>query len=952
MVWKRRENDLSKGKQIAKLILLFIAISGFFTSIGKAQTTGSLKGQVTDSGTSEPVFGVNIFITELGRGAATDLDGNYSVENVPAGTYEVRFSYLGYVTQNIPVVITAGETVDVNVSLSPDLIEGEEITVLAQAAGQVAAIKQQMESNTIVNVVSKEKLAELPDNNAAESVGRLPGVSVQRNAGEASKVVVRGLSPKFNSITVNGIKIPGSDPADRSVDLSLVPSEVLDGIEVFKALTPDKDADAVGGTVNLLVKKAPIGLNGSTSFEYGYNDLRQELGQYKGSLNLSNRFLDDKLGVLVTGSFQKANRSSEQLDNNLLFNRADSTLRTENLNLADTRETRKRYGASISLDYDLDNTDLFLSSFMGRTDRDELRLRKRYRVGNTRVEYDLRDRERTEILYTNSLRGVHSKDIFKVDWQLAHSYSLGKQPYGNYARFQELGAFKNGLIDYQGPEVIPGFARNDLNATWFQYGTFNTSRSTNRDLTAELNAQIDYEIANINGFIKFGGKYKDKKRIYDVDELRTDYNVVSEIGQANPDLFDLYNSTHIAISNFIDPDYDNPDFLDGDYEMTVGLDQQGLADFYETYSSRYELNRTIDLSDYTAGETVSAGYVMAEMNFGPKVTLIPGFRYEYTENFYEGKFGKPTGNLGQSGTIIDTTGGQNYGELLPQVHLKVNIIEGVDLRLAYTESLSRPDYYNLVPFEQVNDAEQVLARGNPNLKHTKASNYDVFLSFYKSSLGYFSVGAFYKELDDIDYIRVTRLTEGEYANYELTSPVNSDEITTVKGVEFDLQTDFRFLPKPLNGLILSANLAFINSETFFPYFKIGPRDPNPPFRPTIVDTVRAGKLPGQPDVTAAVTIGYEIGLFSARLSLSHQQEILQQISTQSITDQLSDGFNFWDFRLNQSFRKIPGFTFFVNINNLTSESERSTMGSGTGESRLTQVNNFGMNASTGFRYKF
>lgn len=946
---------LSKKDSARLLSKIAIAVAMLFvvTQTGFAQERGVITGVVTDSLTAEPIFGVNVFIASLNKGNASDFDGKYTIQNVPAGTYSVRFSYLGYLEKTVNVEVVGGETLQLDVILTPDLILGEEVVVLAQAAGQVAAIKQQLNSNTIVNVVSKERLSELPDNNAAESVGRLPGVSVQRNAGEASKVVVRGLSPKFNSITVNGIKIPGSDPTDRSVDLSLIPPEVLDGIEVFKALTPDKDADAVGGTVNLLVKKAPSGLQGSASVETGYNDFSGEFGQYKGSLNLSNRFLEDKLGVMVTGSIQRANRSSALLDAVWYESESiDSLLVIENLNLTDTREIRERYGASISMDYSLDKSAFYFSSFMGRTDRDELRIRKRYRVGNTRVEYDLRDRELFEILYTNSLRAEHEVQDFEIDWQLAHSYSLGKTPYSNYARFQELGAFTSGLVDTD-PTLIPDFARNDLGATWFQYGTFNTSRSTNRDLTAELNVAYNFELSDLLfGSIKTGGKYKNKQRNYDTNENRTDYNVISEIGQSNPDLFELYNDTHIAISNFIDPDFSGPDFGNSVYDLTPGLDADLINDFYSTYSSSYEKNRTTDLNDYEAGEEVSAAYLMAELNIGPRITFIPGFRIEHTHNFYEGNFGHLTGNLGQTGEIIDTTGGQSYTEFLPQIHFKLNITEGIDLRLAYTETLSRPDYFNLVPYQNINEPEQTISEGNPNLKHTTAANYDAFISFYKSSLGYFSVGAFYKELENIDYVRTTRLTDGEFANFDLTSPINSEYTSTVKGVEFDLQTDFRFLPAPLNGFIVSANVAFIRSETFFPYFKIGPRSPEPPFTPTIVDTVRSGKLPGQPDVTGALTIGYEIGLFSARLSLSHQDIILNEVASTSIEDRITDGFNFWDFRLNQSFKSIEGLTFFVNINNVTSETERAIVGSGLTNSKLSQEYIYGLNASTGLRYTF
>lgn len=945
--------NISTTYLFRKLSMCFFSIVTIilFSSVEiQAQEVGVLKGVVRDSTSNELILGANIFIFDLSRGTATNTSGSYEIKNIPAGNYEVRFSYIGYVTKTLSVDIEEGEETNLSVLLKQDVFEGEEITVLAQAAGQVAAIKQQMESNTIVNVVSKERLSELPDQNAAESVARLPGVSVQRDAGEASKVVVRGLSPRFNSITVNGIRLPGSGD-DRSVDLSLVPSEILGGIEVFKALTPDKDGDAVGGTVNLLVRKAPNNFQGSASAETGYNDLRNEFGQYKFSTNLSDRFLNNKLGVLVSGSIQRTNRSSTLFDDDLVFNISDSTLRTENLNLTDTREIRDKYGLSASLDFEInENNELFFSSLFGKTDRDEQRYRKRYRVGSTRTEYDSRDRQRFETIYSNALSGIHNWSIVEIDWQTSYSHSLSKTPYSNYARFLELGAFRNGLDD-SNPDSIVAAANNDFDETYFQYGTFNTERRTEGSFTAALNAKIKFDISNnIDGYFKIGGKYRDKSKFVNQDEDRTDFEVVSQIGQDNPDDFDLYNSTHIAISNFTNSNYSSPT-IDGRYIINPGLDADALGNFYNRFSNFYEDNRVTDLSDYEAGENISAFYGMMEMNFGPKVTLLSGLRYEYTDNFYEGKFGILTGTLGQNGAISDTTGGQTYGELLPQFHLKVNIVEGIDVRLAYTESLSRPNYSNLVPYRVVNTSEQFLSEGNPDLKHSTSVNYDAFLSFYKNSIGYVSVGLFYKELENIDYIRTTRVQGGDYSGYELTSPVNAVGVSTVKGIEIDLQTDFRYLPKPLNGLILSTNIAFINSETFFPVFKIGPRSPDPPFRPTLIDTVRSGKLPGQPDVTASFTLGYEIGLFSARASLAYQQAILDDIAVTSITDGLSEGFNFWDFRLNQSFKRARNITYFLNINNVLSESEREFVGSDN-ISRKSRDFGYGLTASTGIKVKF
>ncbi|MEX0719574.1 MAG: TonB-dependent receptor [Balneolaceae bacterium] len=913
-----------------------------------AQTTGIITGQVTDSTNNEPVYGANVFIEELSRGDATGANGGFRITNVAAGTYDIRFSYLGYKTKRVGVEVREGETTVLETALVPDYVMGEDIQVLAQAAGQIAAIKDQLQSNTIVNVVSSERISELPDQNAAESIGRLPGVSVQRNAGEAQKVVVRGLSPKFNSITVNGVRLPGTDSNDRSVDLSLIPSDVLGGIEVFKALTPDKDGDAVGGTVNLLIREAPSGFRGEVRAQTGYNQIQDEFGQYKVSFNMSNRFFDEKLGVLVTGSIQQADRSSEILEADYSYRQETGGVEIENLNLADILETRQRYGASLSVDYDLDKSSFFLSSFMGKTDRDEVRRRKRYRVGNGRVEYDLRDRIINNQVFSNSLRGEHNLDWLKADWQVSHSYSLTKRPYSVYSRFQELTAYEDGLIDNEGPRPIPQFARNNLNNTWFHYSSFDPQRGTDRDLTGELNFQVPFEISAIgNGLVKFGGKYRDKKRIQDIDSYQTDFGVVSEIGRNNPE-YDLYNDEHIRISNFLNPEFSADNFLDGEYEFGPGLDNNLLNNFYERFSNRYDLNRFVELSDYTAGEKISAAYIMTELNLGSKLMILPGVRYEYTENFYEGKTGNIFGNLGKNGILSDTTGGQSYSEFLPMVHLKYSVIEGIDLRLAVTRTLSRPDYYNLIPSEFINEAEFTINRGNPDIKHTKAINYDAFLSFYKSSLGYFAVGAFYKELDDIDYITQSREREGEFQGYRVTQPINGSK-STVKGIEFDLQTDFRFLPKPLDGLILNTNVTFIESETFFPHLIRSGNDPEPPFAPIFVDTVRAGKLPGQPDFVASLTIGYEKGGFSGRVSYSYQKQILERVGRLPEVDIVADTYGYWDLSINQTFKGLDSFVFFLNANNFTRQSESSF----TGAKRFTGENEiFGMTADAGVRYKF
>ena len=296
-------------KKTRFLILSFLMSSTLVAAPGK------INGNVTDAKTGEPLPGANIFLVGTAIGAATDLKGEYKIFSVPPGTYTVRVTFIGYKQKELQVQIQSGETERIEIKLDFDVIKGETVTITAQAEGQVAAINQQLRSNTISNVVSAERIQELPDANAAESVGRLPGISIKRSGGEANKIIIRGLAPTYNTITIGGEKIPATDLDDRSVDLNMISPEILAGIEVTKALTPDKDADAFGGIVNFALANAPEGgFKYNFKFRNSYNAQRDQLGLYKGNFLLSNRYNNEKLGIMVSGNLDRAQRGSDQFN--------------------------------------------------------------------------------------------------------------------------------------------------------------------------------------------------------------------------------------------------------------------------------------------------------------------------------------------------------------------------------------------------------------------------------------------------------------------------------------------------------------------------------------------------------------------------------------------------------------------------------------------------------------
>ncbi|MEM9895446.1 MAG: carboxypeptidase-like regulatory domain-containing protein, partial [Bacteroidota bacterium] len=304
----------------AKRSLIVIFLGPLFLLICLSDLSGQSKGvvygQVIDESTGELLPFTTVTLDGTTEGTIADAYGKYYLSNLPTGQVTLVFSFIGFQSISKTVDVKVKEQVELNVSIALDLTTLDEVVVTSQALGQAAAINQQINANTIVNVVSQDKIRELPDQNAAETVGRLPGISVQRDNGEAQKIVVRGLSPQFNSVTVNGERIPSTDN-DRSVDLSMMSPDILAGIEVYKSLTPDRDADAIGGTVNFLTKRASEGMEGQITGQFGYNQLANEWGQYRGSFSTGKRFLDNKLGFLLGGNYQKANRNNDGLRNNV-----------------------------------------------------------------------------------------------------------------------------------------------------------------------------------------------------------------------------------------------------------------------------------------------------------------------------------------------------------------------------------------------------------------------------------------------------------------------------------------------------------------------------------------------------------------------------------------------------------------------------------------------------------
>jgi len=941
---------------------------------------GTIRGMVTDSTTNEPMVGANILVKGTALGAATDIYGKYRIPNVGAGQRVLRVAYIGARTREVTVNVPAEGEVIFNVRLVPDVIEGQEVLVTAQIRGQEAAINQQITSNTIVNVISEEKIKELPDANAAEAIGRLPGVSIIRSGGEANKVILRGMSDKFTSFTIDGVRIPPTDADSRGVDLSTFSQGTLSGVELFKALTPDKDGDAIAGSINLVTRKAPSTRQIRVDAKSVYSKLTDNFGQYDFTAKYGERFFDDVLGVQVTGNLERRDRSNEQYNLSLdgsLRNYTDYQITDFSLGYVD--EARKRGGAGLLLDINTpDSGSIRINNLFSQTDRDYITYNRNYPNGGERVYYTAWDREQKINTFNSSVHGDNYLLNMNVKWGLSFAQSKSDFPYNYRMQFSEapildsagMRAIPENL--WKGPveEFIP-YAYNNFTKSSLDTAVYASEKNHDIERTAFLDLSRKYTLGElISGEIKAGGKYRYRNRFkestslmapYYLSYYQTSYRAAD--GSIQPKNFAGTRFANlqmvgklVLLTNFLDPTPSSRNIFDK-YKLNPMINRDALREWYElnkdgigSASGPYEYNYDPEAAGdyYDIIERIAAGYVMNTFNIGSMVTFIAGVRVESETNDYASKYtstalsGFPT-----TGKLVDTTSSFTETIWLPNFHLTVRPLDFMSVRVAAYRALARPDFNMRLNklVARITNPRNIVTTGNPGLRNAKAWNFEINTSLYGNEIGLFTVSAFYRDIEDMfhvvsnipcDYTRgvgsvldtlgVTwRMPFPLNSPMSLTYAVNTDKPTKVWGFELEHQANLRFLPGLLSNIVLSYNLSIVRSETFVLSYRVDTTYIDvpligriPKYSNRIVDQKQ--KLEGQPELYGNVALGYDIGGFSGRLSVFFQGEYNRSYSASRRSDPVVQNFSRWDLSLKQ--RLTENISVFFNLNNFTSVEEQ------------------------------
>ncbi len=968
--------------------ILSVSITVFIFMVGAAfaAENGSVRGTVKDSQTGEALPGANVLLQGTSLGAATDLNGRFVIQNVPAGSYTVRTTYVGYKESQRSIKVEPGQEINVDLKLEAVGVQGKEVVVTAQASGQNSAINQQLSSMQITNVVSAAKIQELPDANAAESVGRLPGVSLIREGGQATQVVIRGLAPQYNQVTIDGVQMPGnvnpgnpsdlagsSNFGDRAVDLSMISSSMLGGIEVTKAITPDMDAAVLGGVVNFSLREAQTSKPEIHLLaQGGYDNLKNAYNDYKFVGTGEKRFFDDRFGVFAEVDVEQQNLSANQLGGN--YNIKSKNFGVLNrtylfgVTLTDIPRIQSRYDGTVTMDYKLNDGKIDFMTFYSYGNTNEQDRAETFNLidaGNTHV-YSLTDQRNKLSEMTNILDFQKDISIFNVNAKISNSYSENDLPYSNNYQFQQSYAGFSDVNDENlAPQQIPALANDSLQITrMFGLSTAN-SISKQRNITGSLDLKTNVNLSDlITSTIKFGGSFMYTNRSYNYEQsdgnvYYSGANVIQAIENRFPYMVPTIQKYGMILPLVVDSTYNYGNFLGGGYRMglplNAGLLNQilGIAEKYGTLESWSYNAAQSGEHDYSGEEFRSAGYAMATINFGPDITLLPGVRYQVLETKYTAP--RALSQLGPVSrytyTHRDTTADETHGFWLPMVHLRYNPFPWLQIHLAYTNTLTYPDFSAITPELQVGTSS--VDYHNYLLKPANSSNYDAVLSVYDNTIGLFSVDGFYKRINNLIFSTGTTyvINPAQYpgipayaAGYSLTTSVNDPYAAEVYGIELDWETHFWYLPGPLSGLVLSANYTHVYSRAKYPYTYLNVIS-NYPYKVDTIATFYTSRLLDQPNNIANIAIGYDLGGFSARVSMLTQSDIFGATNFWPELRSNTQQYLRWDASVKQN---LPwyGLQVFVDLNNIN----------GARDTQINQGANFpsaedfyGMTADAGIR---
>lgn len=787
----------------------------------------------------------------------------------------------------------------------------EEIVVTGQRLSQQRAIETKREAPGVIDAISADDIGRLADKNVAENLERLPGVGVAYDQGEGRYVSIRGTPTALNNVTLNGVEVGNPDGDSRALPLDILSGQLLGRLEVLKAVTPDRDAQGVGGTINL-VTQSPFDLGRDrfvgVSGQIGYQEFNEKT-PVQADATVGGVVGD--WGALLGVSYSYRDYRSDGLfpdDWRTVPGVARGGLPT-NLKSTNYELERERIGVSGALEYRPGDQDrFFLRGLWSRFTEDEYRQRFRLDFASdldnvtlnpdglsgvsedVGVRQDLRTEYKEKSISSLQLGASHERGPWTVEYDLSWGYNELVEP-------NQVWQFRGGgfTVDFDMAPLLYTAEPRDAQASDLGFRQYTEQDESGEETNKAARFDLTRSIAiGDRSFFKAGVKLRETDKKFDG---RTDvYQRGSSANRFTLADFGLLGQPREV--ELGDHTYVNRFVIDQAAMEAFTAENLGGPRMVRSAGASLE-NDT--LSDYSLTERVLAGYAMASVEFGA-VTLLGGWRVERTDTDVRGF-------LLNGATVTPVERSGDYTDFLPNLHLRWEPREDVVVRAAYTHTLGRPQYPQLRPGGllevEVNPDGTVqgeLSEGNVELKPYRSENFDLSVEWYFARGGLLSAGAFLKRIDDPIFgfaeTRTNVTVAGQtFTRLRYVQPRNA-EAGEIRGVELQYQQQFDFLPGLWSGFGVAANVTFTDSDLTVP---------------------GRGELPfiGQSDLLYGAQLFYQRGPFEAAINYHHTGNAPQSIGSDAEADTFDDDYR----RLNAkvSYAINERIEVFVDLQNLTDE---------------------------------
>jgi TonB-dependent receptor len=818
-------------------------------------STGGIAGHVADTA-GAPLAASLRLLQSRAHAAYADAKGNYTMTNVPAGAYRIEVRFPGYLTDTFDVAVVAKQTTqhDVVMRAEEQRVTKSRFTATGFAETDAAALETEKSADNIVSVISGDDIGSLPNYNAADAAARLPAVSAERAEGEGRYVEIRGTAPGLQHVTIDGADIPGTlaDGA-RAVALDNIPAALLGSIEVSKTLTADQDADAIGGSVNL-VSRIPDGApHGYVAGNFGFEQQESDKdGQ--GSFAYGGRVgTQQKLGFLLSGSYDRIDRTIQDVQPSFTavaqtplggpnsfyavpFSAYYAHYYPNEYSERETEMYRQRYGLSGDLDYRFSPTASI--SFTGlwgalfdQASRWETNLSGRGTSNGGDTLLALGSSVTNGTVNANASNGGPIEHTWGFVTQAKNQIGPARMTYTLDYAGSEATVHNQMQDDYTWNQPSFSYAYNDDPLTPTYDFTTNTRAAiaspssytlsriqitnqgnSGQDLGGKIDASIPYAIGSLPATITLGAKYRDDhKGFYD---NQPQYNTVAAPGMSQ------------FLSGYTVPAYYSQ-ICQYCYTLAPLTSVAAAEQYLQAHPSNFAKvpgQLLMDnLSDFAGTEQIAAAYAMQTLDIG-RLHVNAGLRVEDTRSEYIAHAMSSPDDTSAS-TLERAT--HSYFDVFPSLQLRFGFDENTILRAAVTRGIARPDYDQLAPFVNAVGAERDLAQspiteGNPDLNPEYAWNFDLMAQHFFPSASVLSAGFFYKDLHDFIFPRLAPYTGTDPAfadsaghQYYVSQAQNGPN-AELWGVEVDLTQHLTFLPGWLGGLGVDVNWTHTESRARIP----------------------------------------------------------------------------------------------------------------------------------------